>query len=311
MRVYCFVPVTFDKGRRQRKLWMKRTKTECLNPTRNNKICRRHFLQSELVVEANGKKLPSPNAVPSLYLPEHPTTTSDHTYHLVLYGQKAIYKELITLLRKYDYVGQFLKNILLSFSSSSSITTFSTSSPKKRRFKRLPQTPQIHSQVNLEDQACKTYPELRKSLNVRSTTGRPRLEDDQPSLTWLCMDQPLMNAVETKQLERAMYLRSLPSKSKSIEGKRHVKTVPVKLIRPSNDSHKHHVDSKFAMTTINHLDELASLLGPEEVTFISQDDKAKIPVGLPAVAKQAPLLMHMEYRSSKHSSSTAMSHARE
>ncbi|KAJ6639659.1 hypothetical protein Bhyg_12406 [Pseudolycoriella hygida] len=113
------------------------------------------------------------------------------------------------------------------------------------------------------------------------------------------------------------------------------------------------------MTTINHLDELASFLGPEEVTFISQDDKAKIPVGLPAVAKQVPLLMHMEYRvqlpdhtfvlanghkitpsvygfcevkpngggdrsavgysgptfaairSSKHSSSTAMSHARD
>lgn len=51
-----------------------------------------------------------------------------------------------------------------------------------------------------------------------------------------------------------------------------------------------------AMTTINHIDELASLLGPHEITYISQDDKAKIPVGLPAVAKQAPLLMHMEYR---------------
>ncbi|KAJ6642673.1 hypothetical protein Bhyg_07626, partial [Pseudolycoriella hygida] len=60
--------------------------------------------------------------------------------------------------------------------------------------------------------------------------------------------------------------------------------------------HRQHKDSKFAMTTINHINELASILGPNEVTYVSQDDKAKIPIGLPAANKQGPLLMHMEYR---------------
>ena len=38
------------------------------------------------------------------------------------------------------------------------------------------------------------------------------------------------------------------------------------------------------------------MLGPKEVCFISQDDKARVPIGLTAANKQAPLLMHVEYR---------------
>ena len=52
----------------------------------------------------------------------------------------------------------------------------------------------------------------------------------------------------------------------------------------------------FAKATINALEELAGLLGPREVTFHSQDDKAKVPIGITAASKQAPLLMHMEYK---------------
>ena len=38
------------------------------------------------------------------------------------------------------------------------------------------------------------------------------------------------------------------------------------------------------------------MLGPREVCFISQDDKARVPIGLTAANKQAPLLRHVEYR---------------
>ena len=48
--------------------------------------------------------------------------------------------------------------------------------------------------------------------------------------------------------------------------------------------------------TINALEELTGLFGPCEVTFHSQDDKAKVPIGITAASKQAPLLMHMEYK---------------
>lgn len=81
-----------------------------------------------------------------------------------------------------------------------------------------------------------------------------------------------------------------------IVGKTHVITVPVKLSRVQNDLHKGHPDTKFCFSTIHHLEELASLLGPNDVLFLSQDDKARVPIGMAAAQKQALLLMHMEYR---------------
>lgn len=38
------------------------------------------------------------------------------------------------------------------------------------------------------------------------------------------------------------------------------------------------------------------ILGPDQLFFISQGDKAWVPIGLTAVNNQAPNLMHMRYR---------------
>lgn len=46
---------------------------------------------------------------------------------------------------------------------------------------------------------------------------------------------------------------------------------------------------------MNALDELASFLGPNEVAKVSQDDKARVPLGITAATLQAPLLMHLDY----------------
>jgi hypothetical protein len=93
----------------------------------------------------------------------------------------------------------------------------------------------------------------------------------------------------------AVYIRLMPKSNASFEGKRHVTAVPVKLIRSQNDHHAKHVDGKFCTATIKHMEEVSSILGPEAVCFISQDDKARVPIGLTAANKQAPLLMHIEY----------------
>lgn len=78
------------------------------------------------------------------------------------------------------------------------------------------------------------------------------------------------------QLSRsAVYLHLLPRKSNTTEGKRHISTVPVRLKRALNDAHRSHVDTKFCVATIRYLEELASLLGPDQVLFISQDDKVR------------------------------------
>lgn len=70
-----------------------------------------------------------------------------------------------------------------------------------------------------------------------------------------------------------VYTRLLPRKSNTSEGKRHVVTVPVRLRRAFIDSHKSHSDALFCRAAIGYLEDIASVLGPDQVLFISQDDK--------------------------------------
>lgn len=48
----------------------------------------------------------------------------------------------------------------------------------------------------------------------------------------------------------ATYLRLLPRDSSTEKGKRHVKTVPVKLSRAQNDARKDAIDGKFCTASI-------------------------------------------------------------
>lgn len=160
------------------------------------------------------------------------------------------------------------------------------------------------------------------NFQIRDTTGRPRLEVEQPELLKtiiaiaICgsashdkrredMFRSIKTLTELKDKlheegfhisRSATYLRLLPRKSNTQEGKRHVSTVPVRLCKSQNDQHAHHLDGPFATVAINYLEEVASLLGPNQVTLISQDDKARVPIGVTAANKQTPLLMHVEYR---------------
>lgn len=114
---------------------------------------------------------------------------------------------------------------------------------------------------------CADNPDLKNKLKVRNTIGRPRIEDDQPYLLQAIIELALLGSAAHERrrddtirtvrtlddlvdklhedygftLSRsAAYLRLLPRKSNSIQGKRHVNTVPVKLIRASNDRHDRH-----------------------------------------------------------------------
>lgn len=171
---------------------------------------------------------------------------------------------------------------------------------------------------------CEAHPEVKEALNIREKVGRPRIEVDQPELLKAIVDIAIHGSAAhenrrsdvyrsiktldelTNQLQldgftvsrSGIYLRLLPKRSSSLEGRRqrHVTTVPVKLIRAQNDMHLKHVDGRFCAANIRCLEELSSFLGPLEVCFLSQDDKARVPIGLTAANKQSPLLMHVEYR---------------
>ena len=94
----------------------------------------------------------------------------------------------------------------------------------------------------------------------------------------------------------ALYYRLIPANTHHVDGKRHVNTVPVKLSRPQSDMRKTHVDGHFAMASVKYAWELASLFSSENVFFLSQDDKARVPLGLPVSKKQTAILMHLEYK---------------
>lgn len=93
-----------------------------------------------------------------------------------------------------------------------------------------------------------------------------------------------------------LYLRLLLKNFVSLSGKRQVTTVPVKLCRAQADNHKMHKNGPFCTASIRYVEFLASILGPSNVSFISHDDKARVPIGITASQKQSLLLIHLEYR---------------
>ena len=70
----------------------------------------------------------------------------------------------------------------------------------------------------------------------------------------------------------------------------------VKLYNSRNFKHLSHIFTKFARSSIKALEEIAAILVPEEVTFHSMDNKAKVAIDITAAKKQTSLLMHMEYQ---------------
>ena len=59
-----------------------------------------------------------------------------------------------------------------------------------------------------------------------------------------------------------LYLRLLPRRQDTIEGKRHVKTVPVKIRRSKTNLRKKHTDANFTIATKEHLKNIATMFAP-------------------------------------------------
>lgn len=156
---------------------------------------------------------------------------------------------------------------------------------------------------------------------VRERSGRPQLEDEQVDLHSAIIQlvtygagtdkrrrTEILNACLTlddlaSELRKlnftlsrsALYLRLIPRRANSHEGLKHINTVPVKLRRAENSERKGHENSEFAFATKEYMKSIASVFGPDAVFALSIDDKAKVPIGLAAANKQAPLLMCLEY----------------
>ena len=70
----------------------------------------------------------------------------------------------------------------------------------------------------------------------------------------------------------------------------------MKILRAKNSSRKSHDDHAFVKSVFEMTEEFANLFGSDTICYISQDDKAKVPKGLPISKKQTALLMHLQYK---------------
>ena len=172
------------------------------------------------------------------------------------------------------------------------------------------------------DKIKRDNPELAAALKMRDGVGRPRVECDQPLMGETLLRiatigaaasdrrrDEIMRSVKTLDdlknalhnlgfsvSRSALYLRLQPRNQNTIEGKKHVSTVPVKLTRPQNNLRKKHPDRMFAAETTKSVQGLCQILGPEACLYSSQDDKASVAIGKTAAKVQVPLLMNMRYR---------------
>lgn len=190
----------------------------------------------------------------------------------------------------------------------------------KERDAKRKQTERARQRQVLE-KYCESHPDLSHKLKLRGASGRPRLEVDQPALLQaivdivkvrggaearrrsealqLCMtlDQLTaeLNEIGYRISRSATYLRLLPRRANAGDGPRHVQTVPVKLVKAQASEHHRHPDTAFAVASIRHLECLVSVLGSKQVFYVSQDDKASVPLGIMSAKKLAPMMMHLEY----------------
>ena len=121
------------------------------------------------------------------------------------------------------------------------------------------------------------------SSTVRQKSGRPSLSENCPTLLATILKIATIGApadprrrsevlascatlddLKKRLAERgvsvsrtALYYRLIPKRANSIDGKRHVETVPVKLARAQNCERAAHEDSKFAYCTLNYLTSVA------------------------------------------------------
>ena len=78
-----------------------------------------------------------------------------------------------------------------------------------------------------------------------------------------------------------------------------MKCLPIRLLRPENNLRKENEDRMFAKSIVDDVHDIYSLFGPDCITFLSNDDKARIALGLPAAKLQTPILMHLEFKVNK------------
>ncbi|KAF2890590.1 hypothetical protein ILUMI_15583 [Ignelater luminosus] len=197
--------------------------------------------------------------------------------------------EKITALKNQSNCPTSLQKWIFKSATTSTKTT-ATSEPA--RSSNTVATTQPPTSSNNVEQAKEVEELPSKPPTSANTPVQNRLKSEIADLTLKI--KKLQDFVSYNISRTELYYRLIPRNVSTKDGRRHVNTVPVKLIRPSNSLRKEHEDTHFCAGQIKHIRDLVELLGPQAVNMLSVDDKARVPLGLPAAQKQAPILMRYE-----------------
>lgn len=97
-------------------------------------------------------------------------------------------------------------------------------------------------------------------------------------------------------ISKSHYSRISPTRVDTMEAKRHPNSYPVKSLKPEEDLHSPHIDSSFCFEVIKMVKTIAAICGSAQVTTVSADDKAKVPIGIVVANKQTKVLMRVTHK---------------
>ncbi|CAG8817038.1 16017_t:CDS:2, partial [Gigaspora margarita] len=151
------------------------------------------------------------------------------------------------------------------------------------------------AQTKLKEELIRLNRELSQLQDLENkAVGRPCLEEAQPGLLKTILHLVSSDGQADKQrhskiIQSVKTLDQLHAALEQINYKISRSATYLRLLPKwfnTKEEKQHDLNIK----------EMVSLLGPQSVLTIFQDDKARIPFGLAAANKQAPILMRVEYR---------------
>lgn len=89
----------------------------------------------------------------------------------------------------------------------------------------------------------------------------------------------------------ALYQRFIPLRPNSRQAKKHKFAYQLRPRKSQNNAASGHEDSNFCETSIQSINKVASILGPDDVAEISVDDKSKLGLTRTCAKLQSPIMM--------------------
>uniref|UniRef100_A0A914DVA5 Uncharacterized protein n=1 Tax=Acrobeloides nanus TaxID=290746 RepID=A0A914DVA5_9BILA len=242
-------------------------------------------------------------------------TTSQSTILLVYTSTDIIAEEP----KKETSIEKSLKADIASFDSELTILLSRTNRDEasQRRIKELNDLKSgkvKYLKKIIDDRERKVQSRKRKAgeSEAKNPMGRPRIEKQYDNLIEAIVDcvngdaaaqgrrrdEALCSTTTIDQLQSrlsvfhnidikrsTLYTRLLPRASATIEGRRHFNCAPIRTCSIQRIKRSEHPDQHFAMASIKHFKGLAELFGPNSIFIFAQDDKARVPIGVPAIQR--------------------------